>query len=249
MHRFFLPPNQCAGPVLFLGGREAHHAMHVLRLRGGEEVSLLDGVGNEYVCQITGHDRDKLQLKVLDKHETPPLPCKITLVQALPKGKIIEAIIQKATELGVSRIVPLLSERVVVDLDAKHAIQKAGKWQAIAVEAIKQCGTPWLPIVETPITTNAFLERKETSELNLIGSLQNNSRHPAGFLGAFKAEHGRMPTSISVWVGPEGDFTLGEVRAIEASGARPINLGPRVLRVETAAIYCLSFLDYELRRS
>src|SRR5258708_5044754 len=220
MHRFYLPPEQCARPVLFLGGREAHHAMRVLRLRDGEQISVLDGVGNEYISQVTGHDRDKLQLKVLRTHQTPAPPCKIRLIQAVPKGKIIESIIQKATELGVSAIVPLLSERVVIELDAKHGAQKVVKWQAIAIEAVKQCGMPWLPKIETPTTPRAFLAGKEHAELSLIGSLQSNSRHPHEFLSAFHAEHRRMPNSIHVWIGPEGDFTGSEVREIEASSAK-----------------------------
>jgi 16S rRNA (uracil1498-N3)-methyltransferase len=249
MHRFYLPPEQCARPVIFLSGREAHHSMHVLRVRDGEQISVLDGVGNEFLCEVTSHDRDKLQLKVIRTHNTPAPPCRTTLIQAVPKGKIIESIIQKATELGVSAIVPLLSERVVIDLDAKHGAQKAAKWQAIAIEAVKQCGSPWLPKVETPVTPRAFLGGEQHPELSLIGSLQTNRRHPQEFLSAFKAKHRRMPNSIHVWIGPEGDFTLEEVREIEACGAKPIDLGPRVLRVETAAIYCLSILDYELRRA
>ena len=110
MHRFYLPPEQCQEPTLFLTGREAHHARHVLRIHRGECVTVLDGAGQEFVCEVQEYDHDKARLTVNERHSHPAPPTQITLIQAVPKGKIMEAIIQKATELGVSRIVPLLSQ-------------------------------------------------------------------------------------------------------------------------------------------
>jgi 16S rRNA (uracil1498-N3)-methyltransferase len=143
-------------------------------------------------------------------------------------------------------MVPLLTERVVTDLDEKHAERKAEKWQHVAVEAIKQCGAAWLPRVEAPVTPKQFLARKESFELPLVGSLQPGAQHPRRHFEKFQAQHGRKPQSACVWIGPEGDFTAGEVAAITAAGALPITLGDLVLRVETAATYCLSILNYEL---
>ncbi len=245
MHRFYLPPEQCAGPTLFLTGREAHHARQVLRLRHGDAAVVLDGVGHEFRCRLEDSDRDKVKLAVVEKRDQPPLPCQVTLLQAVPKGKIIEAIIQKATELGASRIVPLLTERVAMRLDPKEAPQKAGKLQLVAIEAIKQCGAAWLPIVENPVTPATFLARSEKFELPLIASLQNGSRPAREYFQNFRASHSRNPSSVCIWVGPEGDFTAAEVGAVESSGALPITLGPLVLRVETAATYCLSVIGHE----
>src|SRR4051812_32550860 len=121
MHRFYLPPGDSKTGPLMLTGREAHHALHVLRVRRGDEVVVLNGVGGEFFCQIQGYDRDKVQLAVTQQGSIPPPPCPITLLQAVPKGKILESVIQKATELGASRIVPLLSERVTTQLDHKGA--------------------------------------------------------------------------------------------------------------------------------
>ena len=248
MHRFYLPPEQCQEPNLFLTGREAHHAMRVLRLRVGDDVAVFDGAGHEFHCKIGPHDRDKVRLEPIEKRDLPPLPCQITLIQALPKGKLFEAIIQKATELGAFRLVPLLSERVVVHLDSKESESKAAKWQQVAVEALKQCGAAWLPKVETPVTLEAFLSNNtEAFELPLIGSLQPEARHPRTYIESFTAKHGRLPKSAAIWIGPEGDFTHDEIRTIQASGAQPITLGRLVLRTETAAVYCLSFLHYELQ--
>jgi len=246
VHRFYLSPAEAKARPLTLAGREAHHALRVLRLRRGDEVWVLDGVGHEFRCTVDNFDRDKVQLTIAETKAIPAPPCPITLLQAVPKGKIIESIIQKATELGVARVVPLLTERVVMDVDDKHAARKGEKWQQVAVEAIKQCGTAWLPRVEAPVTPKEFLARAEKFELPIIASLQPGAQHPRQYFEKFQAQHGRKPQSACVWVGPEGDFTAEEVAVITAAGALPITLGKLVLRVETAATYCLSVLNYEV---
>lgn len=239
MHRFYLSPERCQEQELFLTGSEAHHALHVIRVRRGQSVTVLDGVGHELFCDVQQSDRDKVRLCVREKKTATPLLCRITLLQAIPKGKLFESIIQKATELGAARVVPLLSERVVIQLNKKEALRKAGKWQSVAVEAIKQCGAPWLPQVERPLTPQEFLARKERFDLAMVGSLQPEAKHPKIYLEA-------QLKSAAVWIGPEGDFAPAELEAIKASGAYPITLGPLVLRTETAATYCLSILNYEL---
>jgi 16S rRNA (uracil1498-N3)-methyltransferase len=166
----------------------------------------------------------------------------------VPKGKIIEGIIQKAVELGAHRIVPLLTERVVTQLDGEGAESKREKWKLVAIEAVKQCGATWLPKIEAPQTIAECFARGEKIELPLVGSLQTARRHPREWFQEFQSQHGRLPHSAGVWIGPEGDFSPAELQAIEAAGARPVTLGDLTLRVETAAIYCLSFLNYELRR-
>jgi 16S rRNA (uracil1498-N3)-methyltransferase len=118
----------------------------------------------------------------------------------------------------------------------------------VAIEAIKQCGAAWLPKIEVPMTIEQYLARKDTFDLSLAGSLQKERRHPREIFRDFESKHGRLPQSVGIWIGPEGDFTLEELEAIEAVGALPISLGRLILRVETAAIYCLSILNYELQR-
>jgi len=189
MHRFYLPPERVgqasclspppankpdrpeAGSTLRLEGREAHHALHVLRLKRGERVAVLDGIGNEFLCAVENSLRDAVELRVTRKNFIPPLPCSITLLQAIPKGKIIESIIQKAVELGVRRIVPLLTERVVTRLDASDAADKQEKWRQVAIEAIKQCGAAWLPQIEPPTNLAEVLDRRpETRSESGTGS-------------------------------------------------------------------------------
>ncbi|MBI4664637.1 MAG: 16S rRNA (uracil(1498)-N(3))-methyltransferase [Verrucomicrobia bacterium] len=247
MHRFYLPPEQTQQSSLTLSDGDAHHALHVLRLKRSDRVAVLDGVGSEFLCEIKEADARRVTLEVVSKLFIPPLPYRLTLVQAVPKGKTMDLIVQKATELGADRVVPILSERTVAQVNEEAASGKAQKWRATAIEAIKQCGSAWLTKIDSPISPAAFLSREEKPELSLMATLQKNARHPRSCFQSFLAEHGRLPNTISVWVGPEGDFTPAEVNAIAGSGAWPITLGQLILRCETAAIYCLAALNYELQ--
>jgi 16S rRNA (uracil1498-N3)-methyltransferase len=247
MHRFYLPPGACHPPLLTLTGSEAHHARDVLRLRTGDEVTVLDGAGRQFHCQVKELHRAQVTLAVTRTETAPSPPARITLVQAIPKGKLIESIIQKSTELGVARIIPLLSERVATRLDAEAARDKGNKWQQTAIEAIKQCGQPWLPEVVEPLTLSTVLKRNDSYDLALVGSLQGDGRHPRQYFEEFRTQRQRPPKTICAWIGPEGDFTDEELALIRASGARPISLGPLVLRSETAALYTLSIINYELQ--
>jgi 16S rRNA (uracil1498-N3)-methyltransferase len=247
MHRFYLPPAQCQDRTLILTESEAHHAMNVLRVRHAERLMVLDGAGQELLCEAQRPENGGLKLTVVQRNAVAALPYQITLLQAIPKGKIIEGIIQKATELGVHRIVPLLSDRVTTQLDDESAATKIEKWRQTAIEAIKQCGSAWLPQIEPPATPKAYLARGEKFELPLIASLQSDRRHPREYFKTFHEEKKRFPKTLCVWVGPEGDFTPAEMSAIKSAGHFPITLGPLVLRSETAAIYALSVLNYELQ--
>jgi 16S rRNA (uracil1498-N3)-methyltransferase len=247
MHRFYLPPEESRGKALTLTGREAHHALHVLRARKGERVVVLDGAGRELLCEIEAIGPEELKLSVAQENKIAPLPYQLTLLQAIPKGKIMESIIQKAVELGVRRIVPLLSDRVVTQLDDESGPARAEKWRVTAIEAIKQCGSAWLPQVEAPVTPKEYLARGEKFGLPLIGSLQNDRKHPREYFETFQREKGRAPATVCIWIGPEGDFTPAEMNAVKGSGVLPISLGRLVLRSETAAIYALSVLNYELQ--
>ena len=211
-------------------------------------MTVLDGAGEEFVCEIDNTAHDSITLAVKEKKTVPPPPCPITLLVALPKGKIIESIIQKSVELGARRVVPLLTERVVTRLDAQGRSQKHEQWRQVAIEAIKQCGAAWLPEIAAPTAISEFRIPNSEFELSLVGSLQSERRRPSDIFREYEKAHGRPPKSVAIWIGPEGDFTPDELQSIQQSGAQPISLGPLTLRVETAAIYCLSILNYELNR-
>src|SRR5207247_1099989 len=117
-------------------------------------------------------------------------------------------------ELGAHRIVPLLSERVATRLDDDSASDKTAKWQQVAIEAIKQCGAPWMPRVEAPLTPKEFFALREAFDLALVGSLQTTARHPRECWQDFQAQRAKLPHNVAVWIGPEGDFTPEELTSI-----------------------------------
>ena len=246
MHRFYLAPADWNLDALTLTGTEAHHGRNVLRLEAGDKIVVFDGRGRELTAEIASADSSEIRLRKLHEAKTPPLRCQITLAQAIPKGKNMDLIVQKAVEIGAAEIAPILSARTVVRLDEESASAKQSKWQTIAIEAAKQCGQNWLPKVQAPQTMSQFFQESRRFDLQLIGSLQSDAVHLKKILAEYSAEHGDRPANVLMLVGPEGDFTPAELSLARSHGCRPITLGPIVLRVETASIYCLSVLSYEL---
>jgi len=246
MHRFYISPENWNPDALALTGSEAHHARDVLRMKPAEKLVLFNGRGREITAEIADFRGDRIQLRKLHEAETAPLRCRITLGQAIPKGKNMDLIVQKAVEIGAAEVAPIISDRTVVQVDLENAAQKRAKWQQIAIEAAKQCGQNWLPQVHEPRKLGDFFAASATFDLRLIGSLQPDAQHLKEILADYSSEHRRLPGSVLMLIGPEGDFTPAELALARRHACRPITLGPIILRVETAAIYCLSILSYEL---
>jgi 16S rRNA (uracil1498-N3)-methyltransferase len=246
MHRFYVAPEDWNAGIPAITGAEAHHCRNVLRLEPGDKVVVFDGRGRELTAEIASVEGSGIQLRKLTEAQTPPLRCQITLGQAIPKGKNMDLIVQKAVEIGAAEIAPILSDRTIVRLDEESAASKQAKWQTVAIEAAKQCGQNWLPQVHVPQTMSQFFQQHRRFDLQLIGSLQSDAVHLKRILAEYFTEQGDRPTSVLMLVGPEGDFTPAELSLARSQGCRPITLGPIVLRVETASIYCLSVLSYEL---
>jgi len=246
MHRFYIPPENWNPDALILRDSEAHHARDVLRMKRGDRVVVFNGHGREITAEVVDLTKKEIRLRKLQENQTLPLRCRITLGQAIPKGKNMDLIMQKAVEIGAAQIAPLISERTIVDLGQKEAEQKREKWQQIAVEAAKQCGQNWLPQVNLPRKLKDFFAQRGNFDLRLIGSLQPDAVHLKKILSDYAQQHGDRPKNILMMVGPEGDFTPAELALAKSHGCLPITLGPIILRVETAAIYCLSVLSYEL---
>jgi len=243
MHRFYIPPANWNLDSLTLDEAETHHAVDVLRVNPGDKAVVFNGRGVEATVEVLAITRKALTLRKLLHSKSPPIACEITLAQAIPKGKNMDLIVQKAVELGAAAICPLLSERTVIQVGEEDAARKQEKWQAVAVEAAKQCGQNWLPKVDLPHSLKEFFAHSPRYEMMLIASLQPDAMH----LKKLLAENaGKTPKSVLILVGPEGDFTPAEIALAKSHGCRPITLGPIVLRTETAAIYSLSVLSYEL---
>jgi len=247
MHRFYVAPENWDPRALLLRGAEAHHARNVLRMEAGDKLVLFNGKGRELTAEIATVADDEIRLRKLHEAETAPLRCRIVLGQAIPKGKNMDLIVQKAVEIGAAEIAPIISDRTIVQLDSESASQKQTKWRQIAIEAAKQCGQNWLPHVHSPKKLAEFFSMSDHPfDLRLIGSLQPDAQHLRKILETYSSEHGVRPRSVLMLVGPEGDFTPAELALARRNGCQPITLGPIILRVETAAIYCLSVLSYEL---
>jgi len=248
MHRFYISPENWNRGALTLTGSEAHHGRDVLRVRRGEKVVLFNGQGREITAEIVDLGSEEIRLRKLDEAETPALQCRIVLGQAIPKGKNMELIVQKAVEIGAAEIAPIISDRTIMQVDSESAAQKQSKWRQIVIEAAKQSGQNWVPRVHAPMKLAELFSAAavESFDLRLIGSLQPGAQHLKKVLADYSSEHQHRPRSVLMLVGPEGDFTPAELALARRDGCQPITLGPIILRVETAAIYCLSVLSYEL---
>ena len=234
MPRFLLPPDQWDQAELT--GDEAKNLAQVLRIKSGAEVTVFDGKGRRAAAIVGDVNRDRVSLEISEATvSSPPLPA-VTLAQAIPKGKNMELIVQKAVELGVARIQPLSTQHTIV----QPGEGKADKWRRIALEACKQCGQDTLPEIADPMTFAHWIQSELASELSIIASLADGARPMRDIV----REHPDLK-SCSLLIGPEGDFSDGETSAALEAGFKPVTLGNIVLRVETASLYCLSALRYE----
>jgi len=241
VHRFFLPPEACRGGALTLDERDSHHAARVLRLTPGETVEVLDGAGRTYVGRVQRPDRRAFGVDVVNVRITPRPPS-ITLAPALLKGRAMDFLVQKATELGATRIQPLETARTVATVSAADAESKVAGWLVTAAEACKQCGNPWLPWIEAPLALDRWLAGGPEGRL-LVASLEPQARLPAQIL----RDDTKRPGGLVLTLGPEGDWTPEELEALARAGGRPFTLGPLVLRAETAAIAALAVFQQEMR--
>lgn len=247
MHRFFDPAPETVGDRLRLPKSEARHAVSALRVREGDRVTVLDGAGGEWRCEVIERGKRDVELLVVEarRHERPKR--RVTLVQGIVKGKAMELIIQKATELGASRIAPLVVERTVARPAASESAAKLAKWRAIAIESLKQCGAFWLPCIDSPCAFSPFLSTVSEFDLSLVASLGGNCSDPRTAFSEYRATTGANPESVAIWIGPEGDFSPAELEAVQRAGGRSISLGPLTLRSETAAICGLAIIGAEMR--
>jgi 16S rRNA (uracil1498-N3)-methyltransferase len=241
-----LPPTREPKEIV-LGEEESHHLVTVNRAREGETVVAFDGRGTEWITALAKADRRAAVLVVRFAQSAKPLPYRITLGQALPKGQFMDAIVRKATELGVAAIAPLESERTQVHLDGERQDRKREKWVTAALEAAKQCGNPWLPEILPVQRAVPFMEAARGFDLKLIASLHPGAQSLKRVLASYRETQGRAPVKVLWLIGPEGDFTPAEISASQSAGFVPITLGPLVLRCETAAVYAISVLAHELQ--
>ncbi len=226
--RIHLPPERIDGARGWLGPEAHRYLAEVLRLEPGTRIQVFDGRGGLYAATI----EPGFESVLLGPREAArTAPVEISLVVALAKGEKMELVVQKATELGVARVLPFEAERSVVRLDRAKGEERATRWTRIATEAARQCGRADVPEVRPPGSLASALAALAPGTQVLVF-------HPGG--GAVDA---RGAASLAAVVGPEGGLTDDEVRACEAAGAVRAALGPRVLRAETAAIVAVALLQ------
>ncbi|MFV0415493.1 MAG: 16S rRNA (uracil(1498)-N(3))-methyltransferase [Chthoniobacterales bacterium] len=249
MNRFFLEPESWEQTPVCLNPRESHHCAKVLRHKVGEQIEIFDGRGKAAAARLLQITKNAVELELDPPRVSPKLPAKITLAQAIPKGKNMDLIIQKSVELGVACIQPLLSERTVIHLDAAEGEKKLEKWRDVLLDACKQSGQNWLPELLPICSLADYLCRAESETgYHFMGSLGSDALPFKSQLHSKIEAHlpGESVFQATMLVGPEGDFSPNERQTATQAGFIPVSFGPIVLRSETAAIFCLSALAYEL---
>ncbi len=232
-HRFYLPPSDWASVCPALTGDEAHHCSRVFRHRPGDAIEVFDGAGVSAPATIVDVAKTQVRLRLASSSHTPPLRPALILAPAIAKGKAMELIIQKAVECGAAEIHPLITghaQQAAASLD-----RKPEKWQRLALEACKQCGQNHLPTVAAPAPIEHLI-RATKDDLRLVTALDPRAKPLRECLPA------DPPERIVACVGPEGDWSADELDALAEASFHFLDLGPLVLRSETAAICTLGIL-------
>lgn len=220
-----------------LTGTAANHIGHVLRLRVGEPLTLFDGRGGEYAAHVESLRKNRIAVAIgahsaIERESV----LRLTLAQGVSRAERMDLVVQKATELGIARIVPIAAARSIVRADAKQAERKLEHWRSIAIAACEQCGRNRLPVVEQPATLPSWLASRAGAGRGLLLSLRA-AQPLRGLLGG--------ATAIELLIGPEGGLSPDEEAAALAAGFTAARLGPRILRTETAAIAALAAIQSE----
>jgi len=247
--RVYVNATLVTGSVIELPGDSAAHLAKVLRARSGDEIVLFTGDGREFAAAVESVRGSRVTAVVGEGREVDrESRLAVTLLQCVPRGDRMDFIVQKATELGVARIVPAISQRSVVRLDASQAESKAAHWRAVAINACEQCGRNRLPVIEAPRPLINYLGDSPGAAMSgvaasgaairaggprLLFDPELRSDSPVKEIGA----------AVDVAIGPEGGFADEELEAFRVSGFAAVRLGPRVLRTETAAIAAITWLQ------
>jgi 16S rRNA (uracil1498-N3)-methyltransferase len=241
MRRFFVQPDDVGTQELRLRGDEADHLARVLRLGPGAQVVVFDGCGHEYMTVVERLETEGVVCRILfDVAPQSPPTVSITLGQGLPKAEKFDWVIQKTTELGVSDIVPLITDRVIPHISGPHIARKGGRWEKLAREACKQSGRATVPYLWPPTPLEAFLASCQSAKLKLMLWEGEHTRLLRTVLAA-----SAPVASVAVVVGPEGGLTPHEVARGEAYGFLAVGLGKRILRTETAGVIAVALLQYQ----
>lgn len=241
MDRFFADKIQ--GDLAFIDSEEEiKHISRTLRMQEGDVVEIFDGKGKEYIARLDQIDKKSIQLKVMEEVEiNRELNTFITVYQGIPKAQKMELIVQKLTEIGVSRMVPVKFERCIRLIDEKE-VKQIQRWQKIALEACKQSKRTLVPLIEKSMDIKTLAQDIKNNDLSLLFYENEEALNVKELLKALD----KKQTKVGIIIGPEGGITETERELLISAGAKSVLLGNRILRTETAAIYGASIISYEL---
>ncbi len=240
MNRLHLPRAQLAGDRVLVSGEALSYLRDVLRLKPGDSLELFDGEGRVYAARLARWTESGAELELGAAEDRPFAGVRVTIAQGLPKADKLELVVQKAVELGATRVVPVACERSIVKLDRKRAAERVTRWQRIADEAARQCGRAELLTVEPVSTFEAFVTTaRNAGEIRLILDEEERSHRLRDALTDRTAPYVLL-------VGPEGGLTRDEVANAKRHGFAPVTLGPRILRTETVALAVLAITQHVL---
>ena len=239
MNRFFIDKIGAKDKnIIFNDLEQLHHLRDVLRIKPPELVEVFDGDGNEYIAAVVEIGPTEAKLEVKEKRSPKDSGVSLTVACAIPKKVKMDDIVDKLTQLGVDCIIPLETERVIVRLDKQKKEERFERWKKIALSAVKQSHRSRLAQIKPVSTLEHTLSQANEFDLKLIPTLEGKRKTLKEILN----QESKKINKIMVLIGPEGDFTPGEIALAEKSGFLPVSLGERVLRVDTAAIAVASFI-------
>lgn len=243
MHHFFVTPEQVQEDTIKITGSDVNHMKNVLRMKIGEQVQISDGNNRKFLCEVQLMASEEICLRIKEElRADTELPSRIYLFQGLPKSDKMELIVQKAVELGVFAVIPVATKRAVVKLDDKKAGKKIERWNSIAESAAKQSGRSLVPEVMQVMSYKEALQYAKDLDVVLIPyELAEGMNETKTMI-----ENICPGQSVGIFIGPEGGFEVEEVEYATLQGVKPITLGKRILRTETAGLTTLSILMYHL---
>jgi 16S rRNA (uracil1498-N3)-methyltransferase len=240
--RVRIPPGVLQGEVITLSKTEAHYVAHVLRLHAGDEISAFDGVAQEHQLRLITVSSSAVQAQVMASREEPEVsPQPLVLGQAVPKGAKMDLIVEKCSELGLTTLVPLYTDRTVVREVPQRLREKLGRWQRVAQAAARQCGRHALLELQRPMSLAEFCTIYSAAPVKIV-CWEGEARR--GLRQVLDRCVGQSP--VVVLIGPEGGWSDREIALARAHGFESVHLGPRILRTETAAIAVTSIIRYSL---
>lgn len=240
MIRCFLPSDRWMNDAAELDEAESKHLAAVMRAKAGDSIGILDGAGHLGEAEVVAPHKKRTEIRILSRTSVAPFAPRRILAQALVREQKMDWLIQKAVELGVHEIWPLQTDHAVVKIRPDEAAKKVARWQAIALAACKQSGNPWMPGI-APVRKLSDVLAAKPSGAACFGALQEGAVPLPEFFGRLRREN--CP-QVAMFIGPEGDFSPAEVDALLSAGVQPVTFGPIVFRVETAALFILSSLQY-----